>query len=285
MPPERAEPVANRYRKTLRGEVQEFEVKRGERTFAVTAVPVHHECGVIIAGMTMVYDVTAHKRVQEVLREQTLVFQSTLEHMREGVVMVNARGEFGVFNQAAKALLGAPPQAKDIADTLEKWRFFQADGVTPMPRHEEPLGKALRGEASSPTDVVLRTDDDAPAVHLHVTVDPIVDERNELRRHGGGPARRDGATRCRAVGARTSGERRALAEHRRGGEHRSRRTRCVSGRARSRVRVHDLAGRSRLPGAGQDADRPPAGGTTTIRRASQDFASVAPPWSSSSTSA
>ena len=180
VPPERAEPVAERYRKTLRGEVQEFEVKRGERTFAVTAVPVRHECGVIIAGMTMVYDVTAHKQVQEVLREQTLVFQSTLEHMREGVVMVNAQGEFGVFNQAAKSLLGAPPHAKDVADTLKKWRFFQADGKTPMALTEEPLGKALRGEATFPTDVVLRTRDDAPALHLHVTVDPIVDERNEL---------------------------------------------------------------------------------------------------------
>jgi len=180
VPPERAENVAARYRKTLRGEIQEFEVKRGERTFAVTAVPVRHECGVIIAGMTMVYDVTALKRVQEELRQQTLVFQSTLEHMREGVVMVNARGEYAVFNQAAKSLLGAPPQAQDIPKTLEKMRFFQADGVTPMSADEEPLGKALRGQTAFPTDVVVRTGDDAPPVHLHVTVDPIIDEENML---------------------------------------------------------------------------------------------------------
>jgi len=180
VPAERAEPVANRYRKTLRGEVQEFEVKRGDRTFAVTAVPVRHECGVIIAGMTMVYDVTAHKTVQEVLREQTLVFQSTLEHMREGVVMVNAQGEFKVFNQAAKSLLGSPLRAEEIPAILGKCRFFRADGATPMPQTEEPLGKALRGEATFPIDVVLRAGDDAPAVHLHVTVDPIVDEQNQL---------------------------------------------------------------------------------------------------------
>ena len=180
VPRERAEPIADRYRKVLRGDPQEFEAKRGDSVFAVTAVPVRHECGVIIAGMVMVYDVTAHKRVQEVLRQQTLVFQSTLEHMREGVVMVNAHGEFGVFNQAAKVLLGAPPRADDIAGTLGKWRFFQADGRTPMPLGEEPVGKALRGEATLPTDVVLRGADDQPAVHLHVTVDPIVDEQNEL---------------------------------------------------------------------------------------------------------
>jgi len=180
VPRERAEPIVDRYRKVLRGDTQEFEVKRGDSVFAVTSVPVRHECGVIIAGMAMVYDVTAHKRVQEVLREQTLVFQSTLEHMREGVVMVNAYGEFGVFNQAAKALLGPPPHADDVAATLSKWRFYEADGRTPMSHGEEPIGKALRGEATLPTDVVLRLADDQPGVHLHVTVDPIVDEHNEL---------------------------------------------------------------------------------------------------------
>jgi len=45
---------------------------------------------------------------------------------------------------------------------------------------QEPIGKALRGEATSPTDVVLRTADDGPAVHLHVTVDPIIDENDDL---------------------------------------------------------------------------------------------------------
>jgi diguanylate cyclase (GGDEF)-like protein/PAS domain S-box-containing protein len=179
-PHERAEPIANRYKKTLHGEVQEFEVKRGGRIFAVTVVPVHHESGAIIAGMAMVYDVTAHKRVQQELVEQTLVFHSTLEHMREGVLMVNAQGELAVFNQAAKALLGAATQAKDIREALQNLQFFLGDGVTPMAASAEPLQRALRGEASFPTDVVLRTGNDSPAVHLHVTVDPIVDQHGEL---------------------------------------------------------------------------------------------------------
>jgi diguanylate cyclase (GGDEF)-like protein/PAS domain S-box-containing protein len=180
VPPERVEPIAERYRKTLRGEVQEFEVKRGARTFAVTVVPVHHECGVIIAGMAMVYDVTAHKRDQDALREQTLVFHSTLEHMREGVLMVNSQRELAVFNQAAKSLLRAPPHAKDLQDALENLRFFESDGVTPMPAEQEPLRRALRGESSFPSDVVLRSSDGSQPVHLHVTVDPIVDEQGVL---------------------------------------------------------------------------------------------------------
>ncbi|MES1175982.1 MAG: diguanylate cyclase [Myxococcales bacterium] len=67
--PERAEAVAARYRKTLQGSTEEFEVVRGDRTYQATVVPVHHECGVIIAGMALVYEVTAHKKIQEQLRE------------------------------------------------------------------------------------------------------------------------------------------------------------------------------------------------------------------------
>jgi diguanylate cyclase (GGDEF)-like protein/PAS domain S-box-containing protein len=180
VPPERVEPVASRYRLALRGEVQEFEVKRGDRIFAVTIVPVYDEDGAIIAGMAMVYDVTAHKRDQEALREQTLVFQSTLEHMREGVLMVNSRGELAVFNHAAKSLLGVPPHEESIRDALGKWQAFEGDGSTPMPAREEPLHRVLRGVASIPTDVVLRAVAESKAVHLHVTVDPIVDEQGEL---------------------------------------------------------------------------------------------------------
>ncbi|MEO6602366.1 MAG: GAF domain-containing protein, partial [Polyangiaceae bacterium] len=68
-PRERADAVAARYRKTLRGSTEEFEVMRGERTYQATVVPVHHECGVIIGGMALVYEVTAHKKIEQQLRE------------------------------------------------------------------------------------------------------------------------------------------------------------------------------------------------------------------------
>lgn len=176
---ERAEVVADRYRKTLSGEVQEFEVTRGERTYACTIVPVNDALGTVSAGMAMVYDVTALKDIERQLRRQTLVFQATLEHMREGVVMVSPDGDFGVFNRAAKSLLGAQPLAGEVGALLDTMRFFEQDGVTPLPEGTDPLRRALRGETSYPADVVVHTGHAAP-VHLHVTVDPILDDGNAL---------------------------------------------------------------------------------------------------------
>ena len=180
VPAERAEQVAARYRKTLAGIVQEFEVQRGEKHYACTVVPVHDEHGTVTAGMALVYDVTSHKQMQEQLRRQTLVFQSTLEHMREGVIMVDPKGELAVFNQAAKSFFGVSPQTQDVRALLRNVRFFQEDGVTPMKESEQPLARALRGEASFPTDVVVRRTNSAPPTHLHITVDPILDDQSTL---------------------------------------------------------------------------------------------------------
>ncbi len=180
VPEARAEAVVRRYRSTLAGVTEEFEVARGDLTFACTVVPVRDALGLVIAGMALVYDVTAHKRVQEALRMQTLVFQSTLEHMREGVVMVNSNGEFVVFNHAAKSFFGVQPLAEDIPALLSKLSFFHEDGRTPMKDCEQPLARALYGEATFPTDVVVRVGKDGAPTHLHVTVDPILDDRNTL---------------------------------------------------------------------------------------------------------
>ncbi len=180
VPAERAEHMAARYRETLAGNVQEFEVQRAEKHYACTVVPVRDEHGTVTAGMALVYDVTSHKQIQEQLRRQTLVFQSTLEHMREGVIMVDPKGEFAVFNQAAKAFFGVSPQTQDVRALLRNVRFFLEDGSTPMKESEQPLARALKGEASFPTDVVVRRSNSTPPTHLHITVDPILDDQSTL---------------------------------------------------------------------------------------------------------
>jgi diguanylate cyclase (GGDEF)-like protein/PAS domain S-box-containing protein len=171
----RAEAVANRYRTTLAGTVSEFEVVRGSKTYAATVVPVHDDRGEVIAGMALVYDVTVHKQLQDQLRRQTLVFQSTLEHMREGVVVVSAEGEYAVFNQAAKSFFDVRALDGSIPDALETLRFFDEDETTPLDTDEHAFARALRGEVPFPTDVVVRAGKTGAATHLHVTIDRILD--------------------------------------------------------------------------------------------------------------
>jgi diguanylate cyclase (GGDEF)-like protein/PAS domain S-box-containing protein len=174
-PRERLQLLKQRYRAALAGYTEDSEVTRDERTFVLTTTPVRDQQGSVIAGMALVYDVTAHKRVEEALRRQTLVFQSTLEHMREGVVMVKPDGKFLVFNRAAKVFFGMNPALPPDLGQLAQVRFYEGDGDAVLSGRDAPLARAIRGEAWSSSGMMARAADAAMPVHLHVTVDPIRD--------------------------------------------------------------------------------------------------------------
>ncbi|HEY1536500.1 MAG TPA: diguanylate cyclase [Polyangiaceae bacterium] len=71
--PEHLAAIELRYRAALAGETQSFETTRGERTYAINIVPVRDAQGEVSSGMTLVYDVTSHKRAEQALFEQTLL--------------------------------------------------------------------------------------------------------------------------------------------------------------------------------------------------------------------
>jgi diguanylate cyclase (GGDEF)-like protein/PAS domain S-box-containing protein len=71
--PEHLDALERRYRAALAGETQSFETARGEKTYAITIVPVRDAHGEVSSGMTLVYDVTSHKHAERALFEQTLL--------------------------------------------------------------------------------------------------------------------------------------------------------------------------------------------------------------------
>jgi len=70
VPLERMELMTANYRRVLAGESLSIEVARDGLTFALNLVPVRDERGVITAGMALIYDVTAHKKIEASLRNQ-----------------------------------------------------------------------------------------------------------------------------------------------------------------------------------------------------------------------
>ena len=114
VPPERAEAVASRYRKTLRGSTEEFEVMRGDRTYQATVVPVRHELGMIIAGMALVYEVTAHKKIQEQL-------QAAERLAREEADSVELLQTIAEAANSAKSVPGAFQACLDCVCAFMSW--------------------------------------------------------------------------------------------------------------------------------------------------------------------
>lgn len=109
---------------------------------------------------------------QEALRAQTEVLQSVLDHMEDGVVVVDAAGDVVLHNPAAMRFGGTNIEgsAKDL------WTggagLFRADGVSPARWEELPLNRALHGEAHSQGEFLLR-DDGQTGTWIHALARPL----------------------------------------------------------------------------------------------------------------
>jgi PAS domain S-box-containing protein len=211
LPPERAEEEADILARISRGEsVQHFDtvrVRKGGKKIdvSVTISPMRDSTGTIVGASKIARDITARKRAevqlagqaqelvrraeelagsQQALETQTLMLQSVLESMGEGLIAADKQGHFLIWNDSAKRLMGR--EASDLP--TEQWtphyKVFLHDGITPCPPDRLPLVRALHGE-SVQVELMVEHPDRANRVCLEVTARPMKDNQGNV---GGGVA-------------------------------------------------------------------------------------------------
>jgi PAS domain S-box-containing protein len=114
-------------------------------------------------------DITERKRATEKLAEQaaelavsrqalesqTLMLQSVLDSMSEGLVAADEQGKFVLWNPAAERILGMGAANLPSQKWTEHYGLYMADTVTPFPANQIPLVRAIRGEVST-TEMFVR---------------------------------------------------------------------------------------------------------------------------------
>jgi PAS domain S-box-containing protein len=83
------------------------------------------------------------------LETQTLLFQSVLDGMTEGLVAADAQGKFVLWNPAAERIIGMGAANVPHAEWSNHYGVYMSDTVTPFPADENPLTRAIHGEAST----------------------------------------------------------------------------------------------------------------------------------------
>jgi signal transduction histidine kinase len=126
---------------------------RGDETFSTFLLPL-----VLVAGAATSYLNTRRTEAQRVLlAKQSVLLRRVLARTRRqeqevtevldaldfGVVRIGPAGEVAVTNEAHAQL----QQIARWDDEDAEIPMFRDDGVTPLPRDETPLARALRGEA------------------------------------------------------------------------------------------------------------------------------------------
>lgn len=137
---------------------------------SVTISPIKDSSGAIIGASKIARDITEHKRVTEALAEQseelsrqagelarsrqgletqTLMLQSVLDSISEGLVAADETGKFILWNPAANRIVGLGAANVPPEEWTDHYGTYLPDTVTPFPPEQNPLLRAIRGEAST----------------------------------------------------------------------------------------------------------------------------------------
>jgi PAS domain S-box-containing protein len=202
-PPERLPLV-----RALRGESAQVELMVEQPEGAdgvfleVTARPMKDAEGGLCGGVAVLRDITDHRRAaaalarqteewvrsQQSLETQTLMLQSVLDSISEGVVAADETGKFILWNPTAAKILGLGATYPPSQEWKAHYGLFLEDTVTPFPADQLPLVRAVRGETST-TRMFVRDPELDHGAWIEFTGGPLRDKNGVVR--GGVVAFRD----------------------------------------------------------------------------------------------
>jgi PAS domain S-box-containing protein len=191
--------------RAIRGESVQVEliVQSSEaRSMDVTARPLRDARGNLCGGVAVLHDVTEHKRneeelarqAQELLRSrqaletQTLMLQSVLDSMVEGLIAADENGRFILWNPAAEKIVGLSAANVPPEEWSAHYCTYLPDMVTLFPPEQNPLLRAIRGEVSTAV-MFLRNPELNRAAWIESNGSPLRDKGGVVR--GGVVAFRD----------------------------------------------------------------------------------------------
>jgi PAS domain S-box-containing protein len=155
--------------RTLRGEsvFEEVVVQRpgveGGIHIEVTGRPMKDAQGNRCGGVIAFRDITERKRSeaararqaeellrsQQALEAQKLMLQSVLDSMSEGLVAADEQGKFILWNPAAEKIVGLGAASLSPEEWSTHYGVYLPDTVTLLPDEQNPLIRAIGGEAST----------------------------------------------------------------------------------------------------------------------------------------
>ncbi len=143
------------YKSPKRTSTDEVELKDG-RIFYRHSFPVYS--GEVYHGRVWYFlDITSLKAAQRKIIRQQKFQRAILEHIQDGIIACNARGQLTMFNRASKEIHGCDLVQVPQEEWGNYYRLYQADGVTPLKTDEIPLVQAFQGKDVHNLEMVVQS--------------------------------------------------------------------------------------------------------------------------------
>jgi PAS domain S-box-containing protein len=135
-------------------------------------------------------------RSRTALETQTLMLQSVLDSMQEGLVAADEHGKFIIWNPAATKIVGLGAADVPPGEWNAHYGVYLPDAVTPFPPEKNPLLLAIHGEVGT-AEMFVRNQELETGVWIEASASPLKSKDGLVR--GGVIAFRD-VTQRRADG-------------------------------------------------------------------------------------
>ncbi len=100
----------------------------------------------LLGGVTWLL---AKRSLDSAVRRQSLIYESAVRSLNEGVIVANTEGRFLLFNSSAEHIIGVGMQDVRVPGWSKTYGCFFPDTVTPFPPERLPLARALNGERAT----------------------------------------------------------------------------------------------------------------------------------------
>jgi len=120
-------------------------------------------------------------RSQVELQNKTLILESILNSMSDGVVVADDQGRFLIWNDAATRILGADAMDVPPSEWSERYGLRMPDRVTPCPAEQLPLARALRGESVNHAELYVCNAREERCTWISVSARPLRSIEDRVR--------------------------------------------------------------------------------------------------------
>ena len=108
------------------------------------------------------------------------MLEAAMRQVAEGVVIVDRKGRFVFWNEAAQRIVGTGPLSGSPSEWSSAYGCFLPDKVTPYPPDQLPLARAMRGEHVSEAEMFIRNPNNLDGTWISINSAPLRDEKGEL---------------------------------------------------------------------------------------------------------
>lgn len=140
------------YKNPRESSTDEVQLKDGRILYRHT-YPIYSQAA-YLGRVWYFLDITSLKQAQHQLEKQQIFQQAILEHIQDGIVATNEKGEISLVNRASRKLYGIEEATVSPQFCGDK-NYYRTDGVTPLSPSEEPLNKVLVGKSLENDEIVF----------------------------------------------------------------------------------------------------------------------------------